>query len=380
MQFYKISSSDFEKKFLELDCDKAGAKIMAAKSDIHHLYISNMHVGAANILKQDALSIGADLAVPTGVIIAKDKYVDAILIGTTKHFEILSRKELAQPFGLKNLAQELKSYTQKAKKDIQIMGIVNANDDSFFKDSRFYGKEAIKRIIQLQNDGADIIDLGGVSSRPGSDKVDPKVELERVKPIIDAIYEEKLYESLEFSIDSYEPLVVDYALSHGFNITNDITGLADKEVANITAKYDAKVVIMHMQGSPQDMQDDPKYENVMLEVDEFFKERIAVAKDAGIKDEDIILDVGIGFGKTLEHNLALLNNMDSFLHFGYEILLGASRKSMIDKIVASEVTQRLSGTLAIHLEGINKGATIIRCHDVKEHYQAIKVQQAIKNI
>jgi dihydropteroate synthase len=380
MEFYKISSNDFEKKFLELNCDKSGAKIMAKKSKLHHLYIKDMHVGAANILKQDALSIGADLAVPTGVITAKEKYVDGILLGTTKHFEILAKKELAQPFGLKTLAKELKSFTKSLDKKIQIMGVVNANDDSFFSGSRLKGEEAIKKMIQMKEDGADIIDLGGVSSRPGADKVDPKDELARVKPIIDLIHKEKLYNELEFSIDSYEPLVVDYALSHGFNITNDITGLADKEVAKITAKYDAKVVIMHMQGSPQDMQDNPKYDNLMLEVDQFFKERIAIAKDADIKDENIILDVGIGFGKTLDHNLMLLNNMDSFLHLGYEILLGASRKSMIDKIIPTPVKQRLPGTLAIHLEGINKGASIIRCHDVKEHYQAIQVQQAIKGI
>ncbi len=380
MDFYKISSNDFEKKFLELNCDKSGAKIMAKKSQLHHLYIKNMHVGAANILKQDALSIGAELAVPTGVITAKEKYVDGILIGTSKHFEILARKELSQPFGLKALAKELKSFIKPLNNKVQIMGVVNANDDSFFSGSRLKGEAAVKKMIQMKEDGADIIDLGGVSSRPGSAKVDPKEELARVKPIIDLISKEKLYNELEFSIDSYEPLVVDYALSNGFSITNDITGLANSEIAKITAKYDAKVVIMHMQGTPQDMQNDPKYDNVMLEVDQFFKERIAVAKDAGIKDEDIILDVGIGFGKTLEHNLMLLNNMDSFLHLGHEVLLGASRKSMIDKIVPSTPSERLPGTLAIHLEGINKGARIIRCHDVKEHFQAIKVHQAIKNI
>lgn len=380
MQLYKISSSDFEQNFLELGCDKPGAKIMAKKSELHHLYIKDLHVGAANILKQDALSIGAELAVPMGVIVAKDKHVDGILIGTTKHFELLAKKELSQPYGLKELAKELKSFVKKNKRAIQIMGVINANDDSFFSGSRLKDKEAIKKMVQMKEDGADIIDLGGVSSRPGSDKVEPKEELSRVKPIIDLIYEEKLFESLDFSIDTYEPLVLEYALSHGFNITNDITGLSDKKIANITAKYDAKVVIMHMQGSPQDMQDNPSYDNVILEVDNFFKERISIAIDAGIKDENIILDVGIGFGKTLEHNLLLLNNMDNFLHLGYEILLGASRKSMIDKIVPTPVEQRLAGTLAIHLEGINKGASIIRCHDVKEHFQAIKVQQAIKNI
>ena len=142
MQTYKISLSDAKKFYKELGCDDGGITILARKTKLHTLYIKNMHVGAANILKQDALSIGADLAVPNGVIIAKDKYVDAVLIGTTKHFELLSRKELAQPFGLKNLAKTLKDYVKETNYKTKIMGVLNANDDSFFQDSIFNSFEA----------------------------------------------------------------------------------------------------------------------------------------------------------------------------------------------------------------------------------------------
>lgn len=378
MQTYKISINDAKKLFTQLDCDKGGISILSKKAKLHSLYIKQMHVGAANILKQDALSIGADLAVPTGVITAKEKYVDGILLGTTKHFELLARKELAQPFGLKDLAKSLKEYIKEHKYKTKIMGVLNANEDSFFKDSRFSSKQASQKIESMIEDGANIIDIGAVSSRPGSIPVEPKVELERLKDIVDTIYENKYYEKVDFSIDSYEPLVIDYVLNKGFKIVNDITGLANDEVCKISASYNAQVVIMHMQNDPKTMQKNPEYKNIILDLDEYFKMQIQKAKSFGI--DDIVLDVGIGFGKTLEHNLILLNDLEHFKHFGYELLIGASRKSMIDMITPSSIEQRLPGTLAIHLESIKNGASIIRCHDVKEHYQAIKVQEAINSI
>lgn len=350
MNFYKINSDHTQKLFNDLGSDDTGSKIMAAKADTHLIYIKDLHVGAANILKQDALSIGADLAVPQGVILAKDKYVNAILIGTSKHLQILSRKELSQPFGLKELAKGLKEFISTKRFPTKIMGIINANDDSFFEHSRFKGSDAVAKIDEMIKEGADIIDIGGVSTRPGSDAVSEQEELERLKPICDVIAKEKLYEKVIFSIDSYTPSVIEYALKSGFKIVNDITGLANDEVARISAKYDATVVIMHMQGKPKDMQNDPKYDDVMVEVDNFFKERIEKAKKFGIKD--IILDVGIGFGKTLEHNLTLLKNTEHFKHFGYEILIGASRKSMIHNIIPTPTQQRLPGTLIIHLDNV----------------------------
>ncbi|MGK0255820.1 MAG: dihydropteroate synthase [Arcobacteraceae bacterium] len=259
----------------------------------------------------------------------------------------------------------------------KIMGIINANDDSFFQHSRFKGADAINKINSMIEDGADIIDIGGVSTKPGSLEISQKEELNRIKPICDIIKEKKLYEKVIFSIDSYTPSVIEYALKSGFTIVNDVTGLINDDIAKITAKYDATIIIMHMQGKPKDMQENPIYGDVVSEVNEFFIQQIKKAKSFGINN--IILDVGIGFGKTLKHNLLLLKDMDSFLNLNCEILIAASRKSMIDKIVPSLIEDRLSGTLAIHLDSIRKGASIVRCHDVKEHYQAIKVQEAIHN-
>ncbi len=378
MKTYKISLNDSKKFFENLGCDSGGISILSKKSKLHTLYIKDLHVGAANILKQDALSIGADLAVPNGVIIAKDKYVNALLIGTTKHFENLAKKELAQPFGLKELAKSLKDYVKKQNYPTKIMGVLNANEDSFFKNSRFDNSEACLKIEKMIEDGANIIDIGAVSSRPGSLPVSENIELDRLKDIVQTIYQNKYYEKVDFSIDSFSPKVIEYVLNHGFKIVNDITGLENDEVCKLVSKYNAQAVIMHMQNNQTNMQNNPFYEDVIIEIDDFFTKRLEKVKSFGVKD--IVLDVGIGFGKTLEHNLLLLKNLEHFKHFGYELLIGASRKSMIDKITPTEILDRLPGTLAIHLESIRNGASIIRCHDVKEHFQAIKVFEAIENI
>jgi len=262
-------------------------------------------------------------------------------------------------------------------KNYQIMGVLNANDDSFYSQSRFSEKDALEKIEGMIQEGADIIDIGAVSSRPGSLKVDEKEELQRLKPIVDAIYTEKLYEKVQFSLDSYAPLPVAYVLERGFHIINDITGLEDDAVCKLVGEYGAKAVIMHMQGEPQSMQDNPSYENILLEVENFFKKRIAKAERFNIKE--IVLDVGIGFGKNLEHNLALIKHMDFFKGLEKALLIGASRKSMINEITPSLPEDRLPGTLVLHLKAFENGASIIRTHDVKEHVQALKVHQKLIN-
>ena len=168
MKLYKLSLNETKTFLSTLKCDKSGVAIMSKKAKVHTLFIKDLHVGAANILKQDALSIGADLAVPEGVIIAKDKFVNALLIGSTKHFEILSRKELSQPFGLKELAKILKDFTKEINTSTKIMGVLNANEDSFFRNSRFDNSSASQRIEQMIEGGANILYIGAVSSRPGS--------------------------------------------------------------------------------------------------------------------------------------------------------------------------------------------------------------------
>ncbi len=373
----QLSNEIDTKRYLKnLGVNDGGINILASKAKIHLIEIKNLHVGAANILKQDALSIGADLAVPHGTVIAKEPKVDCLLMASTKALEVLAKKELAQPFGLKDLAEKLKVIA-KTKKSYQtkIMGVINANDDSFFARSRFQSSDAIRSIEKMIEEGANIIDIGAVSSRPNAAEVSAEEELARLKPIVDLIQEQKLYEKVTFSIDSYEPKAIFYALERGFGIVNDITGLQNNAVCKLVAEYQAEVVIMHMQGDPQTMQKNPSYVDVIDDIYQFFTKRIEKAKSFGI--DNIVLDVGIGFGKTLEHNLLLLKHLEHFLTLQRPLLVGASRKSMIDKIFPSSVEERLCGTLALHLEATRNGASILRVHDVYEHAQALKVQEAL---
>jgi dihydropteroate synthase len=383
LKVYRLNCDlNLAKLLQKIGVDKPGVEIMKKKKSEFLFYIKDISCGAANILKQDALSIGAELAVPMGVPNCQNKSFDAVLMCNKKQLEILCKKEMAQPFKLKELAKVLKEFIDLPEFPLKIMGVINANDDSFFEGSRFQGGEAVKQIEKMIADGANIIDIGGVSSRPGSVYPGVEEELNRIKPIIDEIYHTKLYEKAVFSIDTFEAEVLEYALERGFKIANDITGLESDEYAKVSAKYGASVVIMHKKGTPENMQKNPFYENVVLEVDEFFKHRIEKAKSFGIKD--IILDVGIGFGKRLEDNLALIKHMGHFLHFGYELLIGASRKSMIDMIMKKEgvsttPAERLPGTLILHTEAVRNGASIVRCHDVREHFQALKVYKELRD-
>ncbi|MDD5212224.1 MAG: dihydropteroate synthase [Sulfuricurvum sp.] len=361
----------------EQKVDAGGVSILEDKGQIHLIRIVDLHVGAANILKQDALSVGADLAVPRGTVTAMEPRVNAILIANERQLQQLAKKEKAQPFGLKALALELERYCHRQKSEnIKIMGIINANDDSFYLQSRYKEAHAIEKIEMMIHEGAHIIDIGGVSSRPNSQSVSAKEELQRVRPIIDSLYEQRMYEKVRFSLDSFEPSVIGYALEKGFSIVNDITGLANDEVARLCASYSATAIIMHMRGNPLMMQINPQYDSVLYEVGQFFQDRLEKADKFGIKNT--ILDCGIGFGKRLEDNLALITHQKHFSRFGKPLLVGASRKSMIDQIIPSHSNERLSGTLAIHLKAIEEGASIVRVHDVKEHVQAIEVWKALR--
>lgn len=370
---------NIEKYLKELGVDGGGVGILSSKATHHTVYIRDLHVGAANILKQDALSIGADLAVPRGTVVAKTPYVDCILIATTKQLHLLSKKELAQPFGLKEVAKKLQDILKiKKPSHVEVMGIINANDDSFYSSSRFKDSSAIEAIERMIADGADIIDIGGVSSAPNSLLVCKDEELQRLKPIFEAIKKAKLYNRVKFSIDSYEPEVISCALKSGFEIVNDITGLSNDKVSKLCASNGARAIIMHMQGTPQTMQEQPHYENILSDVYSFFEQRIAKAESLGVKN--IVLDVGIGFGKTLEHNLILIKHLEHFLTLKKPLLVGVSRKSMIDKISPSSADERIGGTLALNLEAVQNGAAMIRVHDVKEHVQALKVQKILNDI
>ncbi len=261
----------------------------------------------------------------------------------------------------------------------RIMGILNATPDSFSDGGEYNQLDtAIERIEEMVAQGASIIDVGGESTRPGSDPVAEQQELERVIPILEKAIPQ--FSDTFFSVDTTKYRVAKEALELGVHIVNDISGLQkEPRLADLCAEYEAGYVMMHSQGDPNTMQDDPSYENVVDDVYQFFEQQLAKARERGV--ENIIIDPGIGFGKTLDHNLALLANLHKFTELGHPILVGASRKSMVGSILGGRpAKERVTGTVAVHYDALMRGASIIRVHDVKEAYDSLQVFNAISSV
>lgn len=257
-----------------------------------------------------------------------------------------------------------------------LMGILNVTPDSFSDGGKFFKLEqAIKQGIKMADEGADIIDVGGESTRPGSEPVPIEEELRRVIPLI-----EKLTKEIEapISIDTYKSRVAKAALDSGASMVNDISSLRfDPEMKNLLAEYKAPVVLMHIQGTPKNMQDDPYYVNLIGEIKAYLEESVRMAKEAGIAEDKIIVDPGIGFGKTAEDNLKILKNLKEFLGLGRPLLIGVSRKSFIGKILDLQVEERLEGSLAALAVCIMNGANVLRVHDVKESKRVARLVDEI---
>ena len=230
----------------------------------------------------------------------------------------------------------------------------------------------------MLDEGADYIDIGAVSSRPGSRYCGKEEEFKRLNFALDLIYKKNYYERAIFSLDSFDEYCLEYALNKGFKLINDIQGLRNKNLAILAEKYKAKYCLMHMQNEPHNMQDNPHYDFILADIEAFFKEKLELLSSFGV--DEILLDVGIGFGKSAEHNLVLIKHLEHFLHFQKPLLVGASRKSVINAYYESEVEQRLPGSLFLHLKAYENGASIIRTHDVKEHKQFFAMAKAMKEL
>lgn len=260
---------------------------------------------------------------------------------------------------------------------VKIMGILNVTPDSFYDRGRYYGKEvAIKQGLKLAEEGADIIDIGGESSRPGAEAIPVKEELKRVIPVIENLSK---HVNVPISIDTYKGRVAKEALAAGATMVNDISALGmDKQMIDVIQKEDVPVVLMHMQGTPKTMQINPFYKDVIKEIYEFLAGRIDFAEKNGVKPNKIIIDPGIGFGKTTTHNLKIIKNLIQFKSLGKPILLGLSRKSFIGNILNLEVEERLEGTLACVSVAVLNGVNILRVHNVQAVKRAIHMVEAIK--
>ncbi len=384
-----INTDDIEqiKKIMrKIDADKRGIEIMAPKGILRLIKLSNLNYLSANILKQEMLSIGGDVCLSRGTLTGKSRLTDCLIMGTLRQYERLLNKLSHQPrvhslHGLsEKIASGLRDYQFPTSIKTQIMAVVNLTPDSFSGDGLLARgasiQQAIDYVQELIAQGANIIDVGGESSRPGAKPVSKKEEIKRIIPLI-----KKLSKRIKapISVDTYKPEVAREALDSGASIVNDITGLRNPRMIEVIAKSKARVIIMHMKGTPRNMQKNPQYESLMDEIIEYLAAAIKRAQDSGIDKKRIIVDPGIGFGKTVEHNLEILRNLKELKILSCPILIGPSRKSFIGKILELPPQERLSGTLASLVIAVMNGANIVRVHDVKFAAQALRITDAIKN-
>lgn len=359
--------------------DAYGIAEMVPKMRTLCIGLQQLECRQANILKQEMLSLGGDAAVARGTVACSIDGTDCILIGTAKQLTRLCRKLTTQPFGLAALSAELEALLNRVARapsgwktssrtlSLQrplIMGILNITPDSFSDGGRCNTiSQAFDRALQMEAEGADIIDIGGESTRPGAALIPADEELERVLPVI-----ERLSTVLKcpVSVDTWKSSVAEKALSAGAEIINDISGFTfDTEMAGVAAASGAGVVLMHTRGTPDKMQQNTLYVNLMLEVTAGLSASIEQARTAGISDDCIALDPGIGFGKNVAGNLELLRRLSELSCFGMPILTGTSRKGFIGNILnRTESDDRLYGTAATVALSIANGASILRVHDV----------------
>jgi dihydropteroate synthase len=368
---------------------------MVPKASFLALKATGIKAPGANILKQEALSVGAEAAVSRGVINCSVERTDVLILGTRKQLRALIRKLRPQPFGLKRLAEELEAVLRGAERRFElpwaggvlrlserphVMGILNVTPDSFSDGGQFFDTgAALARAEQMVEEGADIVDVGGESSRPGADSVDEATELARILPVVLHLAPRL---RVPLSVDTYRARVAEAAAGAGASIVNDISGLrADPGMAGAVARTGAALVVMHMRGTPRTMQSDTAYGDLLGEVFRSLRESAGAALAAGVAAEKIVVDPGIGFGKDLSGNLALLGRLGELGGLGYPLLVGASRKSFLGKVLGVEDPRdRLEGSLAAAALAVWNGAHILRAHDVRETRRAAQVAWAIRSV
>jgi dihydropteroate synthase len=259
----------------------------------------------------------------------------------------------------------------------RVMGILNATPDSFSDGGQFATRQrALRHALDMVAAGADIIDVGGESTRPGARAVEAGEELDRVVPVIEAIAAES---DVTISVDTSKPQVMEAAVSAGAAMINDVQALRGNGPLATAARLGVPVCLMHMQGQPRDMQADPRYADVVADVGEFLKDRARACEAAGIPGDRILLDPGFGFGKTLQHNLELFRALPRLCRLGYPLLVGVSRKSMLGALTGRPVEQRLAGSVAAAVMAARLGAAVVRVHDVAETVDALKVAEALSD-
>ena len=384
---------DAERELLNIGVDDVSVPMMAPKMRYWVLKMTDVDVRAANILKQEMLSKGGEVAVAKWSAGFTKPTTDVLLMGSLKHFKLTIKKLKIQPYGLKSIAKEIEealvNIDQKTKvvwdlngKDLAIgertliMGILNVTPDSFSETGKYNDIDtATEHALMMIDEGVDIIDIGGESTRPYSKQVSLDEELSRVLPVIKNIRKKS---DIPISIDTQKSGVATVALNSGADIINDVSAMtSDEAMIGVVADSKAPVVIMHMEGDPATMQDDTTYYDLIPEIIGYLNSRIDTAMEAGIDKEKIAIDPGFGFGKTVEHNLALLRNLEEFNGLGHPIVIGTSRKSTIGEILDQPADERIEGTAATVALSIAGGASIVRVHDVHVMSKVAKMTDAV---
>ena len=383
---------DLDSELARVGVDEAAWDIFAQKSRSLAVKLAGLSTATANILKQTALVCGADCAVDRRVVSGRVRRSAAILFATRRQLEEVCRRLKQQPECAARLVSALEALMIRSEppklivrvkgKEIDlaartyVMGILNVTPDSFYDGGRFNEPEkAVEHGVELAAEGADFIDIGAESTRPGAGPVEPLEQLARLLPVVRRLVKRV---RVPISVDTASARVAAAALAEGAALVNDVTALAgDTKMAPVVARAGVPCVVMHMRGRPRTMQRNPRYRDLMGEIVTYLAGAVERAVKAGIERSQVIVDPGIGFGKLLQHNLEILRRLRELKSLGLPVLVGPSRKSFIGQVLDLPAPERLEGTLAACVVAARNGANILRVHDVRAVRRALRLAAAI---
>lgn len=366
----QIKNADWEKELEIIGFDKTYRHKYADKFMFKNLKIYNLSTPQANILKQTALTVGGDCAIHREVITGKIEKSDVILSGSFAQLNKIAKKLKHQPFGLSELADKITAQLVEKRNKTKIIGILNITPNSF-SDGGMYNttERACEHFKQLIAEGADIVDIGAESTKPGAPAVSSGKQLEKIMPVLRFIKQEKY--NIPISIDTRNSIVAEECLKNGASIINDVSGLKyDKDMAKIIAKYGGGLILQHSLGNEKNMEEKPNYKNLIDDIFQDLSRQVDYAKSCGI--ENIIIDAGIGFDKDLEDNFKIINRLEEFYSLGYPVMIGLSRKSLLG-LKDADNDERDLYTLALNTLAIEHHIDFIRVHNVKIHRKLMDI-------
>ena len=365
----EIHNTDIKQELLNIGFDKGYSRFATSKYNYANLKIFDLSVPQANILKQSALSVGADCATHREVITGKAELTACILGGSLSQIDKIAKKIKGQPFGLKDLSEQLLNFISKKEKPskTKLMGVLNLTENSFSDGGLYYEyDDAIKHLKKLIKDGADIIDIGAESTKPYSEPVEVEEQLDKLLPILKYVKEKKI--ETPISIDTRSSKVARICIQYGAKIINDVSGFDyDEQMIDVIAQNShVKIILQHSLGTPENMQENPTYSNLMDEIYCSLHNKVQLALSRGIKKENIIIDPGIGFGKTRKDNFEILKRWQELKGIGCPVLIGVSRKSLLNMPKSTNEEKDIY-TLALDSILISQNVDYLRVHNVKLH-------------